>query len=140
MAPPLSDDGVVAPLKASIFASSVPILSVTLIWLAPVAPLATNVRVWPSTVIVLAGGPAVNPVAKVSPPPTPFKVVLASMLLPPAAVVTAPVVVASVYPVAAVSVGLSVKSSALRPPRAVMVPLGAVLLTAVVGVDGKLAA
>jgi hypothetical protein len=51
-----------------------------------------------------------------------------------------PVVVASVYPVAAVVRGLPVKSRGLRPPRAVIVPAAAVLLLVVVGVDGRLAA
>src|SRR5258708_6248429 len=66
VAPRVRDVGVVAPLRASILASRVQILSVTLIWLARVAPLARNVGVWPPPVIVLGGGPAVNPVAKVS--------------------------------------------------------------------------
>ncbi len=58
---PLATAEVVPPLRPSILLSKVPTLSVTLIWFAPVAPEATKVRVWPSTVMVsLAAKPAVK--------------------------------------------------------------------------------
>src|SRR5260370_15017335 len=80
------------------------------------------------------------PAVKTLPVP-PASVVLPSMLLPPwANVLAVPLVVASVKPVAAVVRGLPVKSRGLRPPRASIVPLAAVALTVVVGVDGRVAA
>src|SRR5262249_55268011 len=51
--PPETVEGFVVPVIASIFDSSVWTLSVTLIWLLPVAPDATKVMVWPLTVMVL---------------------------------------------------------------------------------------
>src|ERR1700681_2918260 len=50
--PPLIVDGVEVPLIASIFVNSVWMLSVTLTWLPPTAPEATNVMGVPLTVMV----------------------------------------------------------------------------------------
>ena len=58
--PPETEDAVVEPVRASILASNVLTVSPTLIWLAPVAPEASNVRVWPSTVMVLPAANAVE--------------------------------------------------------------------------------
>ncbi len=90
----------------------------------------------PSTVSV---SPAANPAVNSS-PPVPDSLVFVVIVAPKLFDTAVPVVVASVNPVAGVVSGLPVKSRALRPPRALIVPLAAVALTAVVGVDGRLAA
>src|SRR5579883_757956 len=57
--PLVTVEGVEVPVSASILVSNVCTLSVTLIWPLPLAPDATNVMVWPFTVMV---SPALKPV------------------------------------------------------------------------------
>src|SRR6478736_9554930 len=140
IAPPAIVEGFAVPVRESILASIVVILSVMLSWL-PTAPAATNVTVVPLTVMV-------SPTAKFdvieSEPAAPDSAVAPAMGAGTTALLLTelPVVVASVKGVAGVPIiwGLkpAVKSAGFKPPRPVNEPAAAELLATVAGLVGRL--
>src|SRR5258708_30151006 len=123
-----------------IFASRVPTVSVISIEL-PTVPVLTNVRVVPSTTMV---SPTAKLVVSESLGDAPDSVVAAVIGAAVAALFRAaePVTVASPKGVGGVPTGKGfwLKSEGFKPPAAVSVPAGAVLLAGGVGVVGRLAA
>src|SRR5882724_4418933 len=125
-------DCVMEPESASIFASSVPTVSVMLIWLGPVAPEVLKVSVWPSTVMVSLFAKGV--VSTLVPAGPDRSVVLATAF--PAWSFTGVPGTATLVTNNGLLRG---RSAGFKPPSATSEPTGAVELATVDGLVGRLA-